>query len=165
MRKVALQFALLRINDAKSEINVPITERRIKFDNTIVFAVTLSRIAVVLSTAMDKANAVTVWIMDVHFAVAPGLIGRFQIDDDALCLQFLMEFIHILNSNKNHAARYSITRKRGNVQLNIVTRQTHVARIRLFVVKSISELPGETQMFAIELLRCGRSAHVQDRNG
>jgi succinylglutamate desuccinylase len=44
----------------------------------------------VLSTAMDKTNAVTIWIMDVHFAIAPALFSRFEINDDTFGNQFFM---------------------------------------------------------------------------
>src|SRR4030095_5896380 len=69
----------------------------------------------VLSTAMDKTNAVTIWIMDVHFAIAPALISRFHINDDASGLQFFIERIHIFDPKKDYSARHSITSKRGNM--------------------------------------------------
>jgi hypothetical protein len=64
---------------------------------------------------MDKTDAVIVWIVDVHFTIAPALIGGFQVDDDTPALQFSMKLIYIFDANKNHSTRYSITRKRGNM--------------------------------------------------
>jgi hypothetical protein len=64
-----------------------------------------------LSTTMHKTNAVTIWIMDVHFAIAPALISWFEINDDTCDLQFFMERIHVFDSKKDYSARHSITRK------------------------------------------------------
>ena len=113
---------------------------------------------------MDKTNAVIVWIMDVHFAIAPALISRFEINRDTFGFQLFMEFVHIFDTNKDHSAGHSIARKGGDMQLDIVTRQSHVARIWLSFVKSISKQPRESQTIAIELLRSGRAAHMQNRN-
>src|ERR1043166_1567054 len=113
---------------------------------------------------MAKTNAVIVRIMDVHFAIAPALISRFEINRDTFGFQFFMELVHIFDANKDHSAGHSIARKRGNMQLNIVARQSHVARIRSLFVESISKLSGESQTIAIELLGSGRAAHMQNRN-
>ena len=43
-----------------------------------------------LSTTMNKTKAVTIRIVDVHFAIAPALVSRFQINDDTFGLQFFM---------------------------------------------------------------------------
>ena len=51
-----------------------------------------------LSAAMYKTNAVPIWIMDVHFAIAPALIGRLEVNDDTHGLQFFMEHIHIFDA-------------------------------------------------------------------
>src|SRR5215471_7941197 len=112
------------------------------------------RFSNLLSTAMDKTNAVTVWIMDVHFAIAPALISRFQINGDFAGLQFFMERIHIFDPQKDHSARHSITRKRGNVQLNIVTRQAHVTRIGT-TKRSIGKSLSKTETVTVKLCRCG----------
>ena len=82
-----------------------------------------------LFTAMDKTNAVVVWIMNVHFAIAPALIRWFEINSDTLRLQLLVEFINILHPDKDHAAGYAVTGKRGKVEFDVVTRHAHVARV------------------------------------
>src|SRR6478672_10081033 len=75
-----------------------------------------------LSTVMHKTNAVTVWIMDVHLAIAPTLISRFEINDNTCGLQFFVELIHIFDPEKDYSASDSITRKRGSMQFNVVAR-------------------------------------------
>src|SRR5690349_24636344 len=78
---------------------------------------------------MDKTNAVLVRIMHVHFAITPALISRFQSNDDAFGLELFVEVINTFHSDKDRAAGYSISGKRGKMEFNVVTRQTHVARI------------------------------------
>src|SRR5688500_2345851 len=103
---------------------------------------------------MYKTNAVTIWIMDVHFAIAPTLISRFEINDDTCSLQFFMERIHILDPKKDYAARYSITRKRGNMHLNVVTLQVHVTGIGT-TKRSIGKSLPKTEPVTVKLFRRG----------
>src|SRR6476659_8960063 len=78
---------------------------------------------------MDKTNAVVIWIMDVHFAIAPALIRRFHIKKDTFGLQFFVELINILDPDKDNAPSHSITGKRGKMQFDVVARQAHVTRL------------------------------------
>ena len=107
-----------------------------------------------LSTAMHKTNAVTIWIMDVHFAIAPALISRFEINDDTSGLQFFMERIHIFDPKKDYSARHPITRKRGNMHLNVVTRQAHVTGIGT-TKRSIGKSLPKTETVTVKLFRRG----------
>src|SRR5262252_5862573 len=103
---------------------------------------------------MDKTNAVIVRIMDVHFAIAPALVGRFEINEQTLRLQFLMKFIDVLNPNKDDPARHAIAGKRGNVQFNLVTLQSHIARIGA-TERSISKSLRKTETVTVKLFRRG----------
>src|ERR1041384_7078873 len=103
---------------------------------------------------MHKTNAVAIWIMYVHFAIAPALIRRFQINDNTCGLQFFMERINIFDANKDYSARHSVTRKRGNMDLNIVTRQAHVTGIST-TKRSIGKSLPKTETVTVKFFRCG----------
>jgi hypothetical protein len=105
-----------------------------------------------LSTAMHKTKAIAIRIIDVHFAIAPTLISRFQINDDTCGLQFPMERIHIFDAKKDYATRHSITGKRGNMHLNVVPRQAHVTRISA-AKRSIREGLPEAKALTVKLFR------------
>src|SRR5262245_30234901 len=117
-----------------------------------------------LSTALDKTNAVTVWVTHVHLAIAPALIGRFEINHDTFGLEFSMKFVYIFDPKKDHAPRHTVARKRRNMQLNVVSHEAHVAWIRLRFVNAIREQLGESQTFAIKLFGRSDGVHMQDWN-
>ena len=71
---------------------------------------------------MHKSNAVIVWIADIHFAIAPALIGRFEIDRDTFFSEFFKKLIDIPHHQKDHTSGNAITRERRNVQPNVITR-------------------------------------------
>jgi len=101
---------------------------------------------------MHKTNAVTIRIMDVHFAIAPALISRFEIDDHTCGLKFFMERIHIFDPKKDYPACHSITRKRRDMHLNVVTREAHVTGIGA-TKWSIGKSLAETETVTVKLFR------------
>ena len=107
-----------------------------------------------LSTAMHETNAVTIGIMDVHFAIAPALISRFEINDNTGGLQFFMERVQIVDPKKDYSARHSIARKRGNMYLNVVARQTHVTWIGA-TKRSIGKHLPKTETITVKLFGRG----------
>jgi hypothetical protein len=103
---------------------------------------------------MDKTNAVVIWIMNVHFAIAPALIRRFQIDNDIFGLQLFVELINILDPDKDDAPSHSITGKRGKMEFDVVTRQAHVTRISA-AKRSIRKSLPKSETSTIKLFRRG----------
>jgi hypothetical protein len=111
---------------------------------------------------MDKPNAVAVGILHIHLAVTPSLVSWFEIDANVLLHQLFIQAINVVHDKVYDATRNPVARKGRHMQPHIVTCKTYVARIRLGLVNAVSELPNETEPFAIELLRYGGITYVKD---
>jgi len=96
----------------------------------------------------------------VHAAIEGGdgihqhIIVDGRLNDNTCGVQFFMELINIFDANKDYSARHSITRKRGNMDLNIVTRQAHVTGIST-TKRSIGKSLPKTETVTVKFFRRG----------
>lgn len=67
------------------------------------------RVSYFLITRLGEAKSVAVRIVDVHLAVAPGLIGRFESDINAPRPELAMPGIHVMAEHHRPAPGLTIT--------------------------------------------------------
>jgi len=77
------------------------------------------------------------------------------INPDAFGEEFGVKSVNIVDQKIRHAAGNAVSEKRGEVQPHSVSRDTHVAGIRLRIVSAMGEFAAEAQSVAIKFFRGG----------
>jgi hypothetical protein len=114
--------------------------------------------------SLDETDTVAIRVLHVHFSRAPRLVQRFDRNGDTLHHEFRVERIHVFNNQVGHATRNPITGKRRDVHPNSVTGHAHVTGIRFRFIPAMGKFPLEAEPLAKELLRRGRTRHMEQRN-
>ena len=83
---------------------------------------------------------------------------------DAFGEELGVKSVHIVDQKVCHAAGNAVSGERGEVQAYSVSRDTHVAGIRLRIVSAMGEFAVETQAVAIKFFRGGGIRNVEKRN-